>query len=103
MGRGGALVAYGTASGLNDTGSVVRVFVGLVARLFSWNALPNSHRATFYNFWGGHRTRRGDGAGGIPHRAGEGGTRTLSRRRDRLLLCVGHRVKGRTAPGVVAA
>lgn len=57
LARGDALVAYGTASGLNDTGSVVQVFVGLLARLFSRNALPNSHRAMFYNFWGGHRTR----------------------------------------------
>ena len=22
-----------------------------------WNILPNSHRATFYNFWGGHLVR----------------------------------------------
>ena len=26
----------------------------MLARVSLWNMLPNSHHATFYNFWGGH-------------------------------------------------
>ncbi|MFF0318313.1 zinc-binding dehydrogenase [Micromonospora sp. NPDC005252] len=29
----------------------------LLARLYTWNALPNGHRVGFYNFWSGRRTR----------------------------------------------
>jgi NADPH2:quinone reductase len=32
-------------------------FLKLLTRLSLWNFLPNSHRATFYNFWGGHLLR----------------------------------------------
>jgi NADPH2:quinone reductase len=54
---GGSLVCYGTAAGLNDTGSMIPVFLRLLAQLSLWNVLPNSHHVAFYNFWGGHLLR----------------------------------------------
>ncbi|MEU5779543.1 medium chain dehydrogenase/reductase family protein [Micromonospora lupini] len=54
---GGKLVVYGNASALGSAHSIVWVFVKLLARLYTWNALPNGHRVGFYNFWAGRRTR----------------------------------------------
>jgi NADPH2:quinone reductase len=54
---GGSLVCYGTAATLDDTGSLIPIFLRLLAQLALWNILPNSHYATFYNFWGGHLVR----------------------------------------------
>ncbi|MCF0094954.1 medium chain dehydrogenase/reductase family protein [Micromonospora sp. MH99] len=54
---GGTLVVYGTASATGSARSIVWVFVKLLARLYTWNALPNGHRVRFYNFWAGRRTR----------------------------------------------
>ncbi|MDG4760567.1 medium chain dehydrogenase/reductase family protein [Micromonospora sp. WMMD710] len=54
---GGKLVVYGNASALGSATSIVWVFVKLLARLYTWNALPNGHRAGFYNFWAGRLTR----------------------------------------------
>jgi len=51
---GGTLVGYGSAARLDDDNSMVGMFVGMLARLYSWNVLPNKRRANFYNFWGGH-------------------------------------------------
>jgi len=58
LARGGALVAYGNASARDNDQSMIWIFCRLLARLFVWNALPNTHRATFYNFWAGHLLRR---------------------------------------------
>ncbi|MEV4495587.1 medium chain dehydrogenase/reductase family protein [Micromonospora arborensis] len=55
---GGKLVVYGNAGALGSAQSVVWVFVKLLTRLYTWNALPNGHRAGFYNFWAGQLTRR---------------------------------------------
>lgn len=55
---GGALIVYGNASALGTTTSMVAVFLKLLARLYTWNALPNGHTAVFYDFWSGHRVRR---------------------------------------------
>ncbi|GAB3947166.1 hypothetical protein GCM10027614_41920 [Micromonospora vulcania] len=55
---GGKLIVYGNAAALGSARSIVWVFLKLLARLYTWNALPNGHRAGFYNFWAGHRTRR---------------------------------------------
>ncbi|MEU4471948.1 zinc-binding dehydrogenase [Micromonospora sp. NPDC023888] len=55
---GGTLVVYGNAAAVDSGQSVVWVFVKLLSRLYTWNALPNGHRAGFYNFWAGHLTRR---------------------------------------------
>jgi NADPH:quinone reductase-like Zn-dependent oxidoreductase len=51
---GGTLVAYGSATRLDDHNSMIVMFVGMLARLYSWNLLPNKRRANFYNFWAGH-------------------------------------------------
>jgi NADPH:quinone reductase-like Zn-dependent oxidoreductase len=52
------LVVYGNASAIGSATSIVTVFGKLLARLYTWNALPNGHTAVFYNFWSGHLTRR---------------------------------------------
>ncbi len=51
---GGTLVGYGTASRLDDDNSMLIMFLGVLARLYSWNLLPNKRRANFYYFWAGH-------------------------------------------------
>ncbi|WP_042366089.1 medium chain dehydrogenase/reductase family protein [Streptacidiphilus neutrinimicus] len=50
---GGALVAYGSASTRDDTGSKQWPVLKILARTWMWNALPNRRRATFYNIWAG--------------------------------------------------
>ncbi|SDD46581.1 medium chain dehydrogenase/reductase family protein [Auraticoccus monumenti] len=52
---GGVLVAYGTASTKDQTGSARVPVLKLVLRLLLWNALPNRRRATFYDLWAGRR------------------------------------------------
>ncbi|GAA3389637.1 medium chain dehydrogenase/reductase family protein [Cryptosporangium minutisporangium] len=54
---GGTLVSYGTAATKNDPGNSQLPVLKLIARLAWWNALPNGHRATFYNIWAGRRRR----------------------------------------------
>lgn len=57
LGRGGALVSYGSAATRDAPGnSRLPVFL-LIAKLAWWNALPNGHRATFFNIWAGRRRR----------------------------------------------
>ncbi|WP_042377237.1 medium chain dehydrogenase/reductase family protein [Streptacidiphilus melanogenes] len=51
---GGTLVAYGSASTRDDTGSKQWPVLKILARTWTWNALPNRRRATFYNIWAGH-------------------------------------------------
>lgn len=51
---GGTLVGYGSAAKLDDDNSMILMFVGMLARLYSWNLLPNKRNANFYNFWAGH-------------------------------------------------
>lgn len=53
----GTLVAYGTASTRDEPGSSRLPVLKLFARLLLWNALPNGHRATFFNIWAGKRRR----------------------------------------------
>jgi NADPH:quinone reductase-like Zn-dependent oxidoreductase len=57
LNRGGALIAYGTASQLDDTNNMILTFAGILARFGVWSLLPNGRRATFYNFWGGKLLR----------------------------------------------
>ena len=33
---------------------MIAMFVSMIARLYTWNILPNKRRANFYNFWAGH-------------------------------------------------
>jgi NADPH:quinone reductase-like Zn-dependent oxidoreductase len=56
--RGGALVAYGTASTKDEAGASQLPVLRLIARLAVWNALPNGRRASFYDFWAGRRANR---------------------------------------------
>ncbi|KQO64416.1 medium chain dehydrogenase/reductase family protein [Curtobacterium sp. Leaf261] len=57
LARGGALVAYGTATELESDRSVASVFAELIGRIALWTVLPNGRRASFYDFWGGKRLR----------------------------------------------
>lgn len=50
---GGTLVAYGSASTRDDTGSKQWPVLKILARTWLWNALPNGRRAHFYNIWAG--------------------------------------------------
>jgi NADPH:quinone reductase-like Zn-dependent oxidoreductase len=53
LNRGGALVAYGTASQQDGTNNMILTFVGILGRFSLWGLLPNGRRATFYNVWAG--------------------------------------------------
>jgi NADPH:quinone reductase-like Zn-dependent oxidoreductase len=53
----GALVCYAIVAGVSDTGGLVLPFMKALSRVLLWNALPNGHRATFYDLWAGHKTR----------------------------------------------
>ena len=50
---GGTLVAYGTATTLDDTGSKQLPVLKIVGRILLWNTLPNGRHAYFYNIWAG--------------------------------------------------
>ncbi|MDK1476780.1 medium chain dehydrogenase/reductase family protein [Streptomyces sp. 549] len=52
---GGSLVAYGTASTRDVSGSSKLPVLKLVARLLLWRVLPNGRRTHFYNIWSGRR------------------------------------------------
>jgi NADPH:quinone reductase-like Zn-dependent oxidoreductase len=53
----GTFVGYAIIAGVGGTGGLVLPFVKAIGRVLLWNALPNGHRATFYNIWAGHKTR----------------------------------------------
>lgn len=55
---GGTLVAYGSASTLNDEGSKQMPVLKLLGRVWLWNALPNGRRAYFFNLWAGKALAR---------------------------------------------
>ncbi|HST81446.1 MAG TPA: medium chain dehydrogenase/reductase family protein [Kineosporiaceae bacterium] len=55
---GGTLISYALAAKLDDTDSVLRLFLALMARLAWWNLLPNGHTALFYNIWAGRSLQR---------------------------------------------
>jgi NADPH:quinone reductase-like Zn-dependent oxidoreductase len=57
LGRGGALVSYGTASTRDVAGNPRVPVLKLLARLLAWNILPNGRRAKFFNLWAGARKR----------------------------------------------
>ncbi|MET9899723.1 medium chain dehydrogenase/reductase family protein [Streptomyces sp. NPDC006446] len=50
---GGTLVAYGSASTRDDTGSKQGPVLKLLGRVLLWNTLPNGRRAYFFNVWAG--------------------------------------------------
>lgn len=49
LGRGGTLVAYGSAGTLDDRGWRLAPFVSVMRRMLWWSMLPNGKRATFYS------------------------------------------------------
>ncbi|MFD7908105.1 MULTISPECIES: medium chain dehydrogenase/reductase family protein [unclassified Kitasatospora] len=53
LAAGGTLVAYGSASTRDDTGSKQWPVLKILARTWLWNSLPNGRRAHFYNIWAG--------------------------------------------------
>ncbi|MQS10802.1 zinc-binding dehydrogenase [Streptomyces kaniharaensis] len=53
LAAGGTLVAYGSASTRDDTGSKQWPVLKILARTWLWNTLPNGRRAFFYNIWAG--------------------------------------------------
>lgn len=53
LGRGGALVAYGTASSRDKPGNGQLALAILFARLWVWRILPNGRTATFFDLWTG--------------------------------------------------
>jgi NADPH:quinone reductase-like Zn-dependent oxidoreductase len=53
--RGGTLVSYGTAATKDEDGNSRLPVLKLLARLVTWNLLPNRRSARFYNFWAGRR------------------------------------------------
>lgn len=55
--RGGVLVSYGTAATKDSDGNSQLPVLRLIARLLLWNLLPNSRRASFYDFWAGKKLR----------------------------------------------
>ena len=59
LARGGSLIAYGNAAILKGSESMGRAFLRFLTQLTVWNLLPNTHYATFYNFWGGSRIAPG--------------------------------------------
>jgi NADPH:quinone reductase-like Zn-dependent oxidoreductase len=50
---GGTLVAFGSASTRDDTGSKQLPVLKILARTWLWNALPNGRHAYFFNIWAG--------------------------------------------------
>ncbi|RKE20154.1 medium chain dehydrogenase/reductase family protein [Streptomyces sp. TLI_171] len=55
---GGALVAYGSATTRDDTGSKQWPVLKILARTWWWNTLPNGRRAHFFNIWAGRSLHR---------------------------------------------
>ncbi|MGW4896098.1 medium chain dehydrogenase/reductase family protein [Kitasatospora sp. NPDC004240] len=58
LAAGGTLVAYGSASTRDDTGSKQWPVLRILARTWLWNTLPNGRHAYFYNIWAGRALGR---------------------------------------------
>ncbi|TQF02947.1 zinc-binding dehydrogenase [Kitasatospora acidiphila] len=58
LAAGGTLVAYGSASTRDDTGSKQWPVLKILARTWLWNALPNGRRAHFFNIWAGKKLQQ---------------------------------------------
>jgi hypothetical protein len=54
----GAYVCYAIIAGVSGTGGLVMPFVKALSRVLLWNALPDGHRAKFYDLWAGQRAGR---------------------------------------------
>ena len=58
LARGGTLVTYAIIGAVAGTGSLGLPFLKAVGQNLWWSALPNGKRATFYDLWAGHATRK---------------------------------------------
>lgn len=58
LARGGTLVSYAIIAAVAGTGSLWPPFLQAIGRGLVWSALPNGKRATFYDLWAGHATRK---------------------------------------------
>ena len=54
---GGRLVAYALATVAQGTDSMLVPFLATIAKVLTWNAMPNGKRASFYDLWSGHLRR----------------------------------------------
>ena len=54
---GGRLVAYAIATQVKGTGSIWGPFLTAIAKVLTWNLLPNGKKAAFYDLWSGHLRR----------------------------------------------
>ncbi|GAA1563388.1 medium chain dehydrogenase/reductase family protein [Brevibacterium picturae] len=55
---GGALVSYAIIGAVSGTGNLWPPFLKHLTRILTWNALPNGKRASFYDLWAGHGTKK---------------------------------------------
>jgi NADPH:quinone reductase-like Zn-dependent oxidoreductase len=55
LGRGGALVSYGTAATKDQEGNAKLPVLALLGKLLLWRALPNGRTTTFFNIWAGRK------------------------------------------------
>src|SRR6478672_5412522 len=51
LARGGTLVSYGTAATKDVPGNPQVPVLKLLAKLYTWNLLPNGRKALFFNLW----------------------------------------------------
>jgi NADPH:quinone reductase-like Zn-dependent oxidoreductase len=58
LARGGALVSYAIIGAVSGTGNLWPPFLKHLTRILAWNALPNGKRASFYDLWAGHDTKK---------------------------------------------
>ncbi|MFD8396358.1 medium chain dehydrogenase/reductase family protein [Streptomyces sp. NPDC059680] len=58
LGPGGTLVAYGSATTRDDSGSKQWPVLKILGRVWWWNALPNGRRACFFNVWAGRAVNK---------------------------------------------
>jgi NADPH2:quinone reductase len=50
-------VTYAIIAAVSGSGSLMTPFLKAIGQGLLWTVLPNGRRATFYNLWGGHKTR----------------------------------------------
>ena len=55
---GGVLVSYAIVAATSGTGGLGLPFLTAIGQAVLWSALPNGKRATFYDLWAGHSTRK---------------------------------------------
>jgi len=53
LAKGGVLICYAIASGLNSTGNILLPFIKALVQITWWNIMPNGRSAHFYNIWEG--------------------------------------------------